>query len=88
MTYQLNPVYVPAVFAAVAAGHFLPYVWLHRTKIYGVLSVGVSLGVWLMMSIWGAAAFACIPIALGIAYYATALVLRRTLPSLTSIAVD
>ena len=31
LVYTLNPAYVPAVFAAIGGGHFLPYAWLHRT---------------------------------------------------------
>ena len=42
--YSLHPAYVPAALAAVGGGHFLPYAWLHRTKVYVILGVAVSLG--------------------------------------------
>lgn len=35
-----------AALAAVAGAHFLPYSWLHRTRVYLVLAVAVSLGSW------------------------------------------
>lgn len=35
---------VPAAFAAIGGGHFLPYAWLQRTRVYLVLGVAVSLG--------------------------------------------
>ena len=76
ITYQLDPIYVPAVFAAIGGGHFLPYAWLHRTRIYLVLSVGVSLGTWLMMGIWGASAFPYVPLMWGISLWTAALALR------------
>lgn len=46
MMYSLNPALVPATFAAIGGAHFLPYVWLHRTRIYLVLALAVSLGSW------------------------------------------
>ena len=36
MMYTQNPALVPAVFAAIGGAHFLPYVWLHQTKISSV----------------------------------------------------
>lgn len=44
--FELEPLLVPAAFAAVAGAHFLPYVWLQRTPIYGVLAVFTSLAPW------------------------------------------
>jgi hypothetical protein len=44
LVYALQPAYVPAAFAAIGGGHFLPYAWLHRTRLYIALGVGVSVG--------------------------------------------
>lgn len=44
LAYSLHPAYVPAAMAAIGGGHFLPYAWLHRTRIYLILGVAVSLG--------------------------------------------
>ena len=44
LMYDANPVHVPATFAAIAGGHFLPYMWLHRTRLYLALGLAVSLG--------------------------------------------
>jgi hypothetical protein len=46
LMYTVHPAYVPATFAAIGGAHFLPYVWLHRTRIYLVLALAVSLGSW------------------------------------------
>ena len=34
-----HPALVPAAFAAIGGGHFLPYAWLHRTRLYVALGV-------------------------------------------------
>jgi hypothetical protein len=41
---NLDPLYLPMVFAATNGGHFLPYTWLHRTRAYAVLAVTCALG--------------------------------------------
>lgn len=47
--FELDPRLVPAAFAAVAGAHFLPYVWLQRTAIYGVLAVFMALAPWALL---------------------------------------
>ncbi len=44
IAFNLNAITVPVVLAAVGGGHFLPYAWLHRTKLYLILGTAVSLG--------------------------------------------
>ena len=44
LAFALHPAYVPAAMAAIGGGHFLPYAWLQRTRIYVVLGVAVSVG--------------------------------------------
>jgi len=51
--FELDPRFVPAAFAAVAGAHFLPYVWLQRTPIYGVLAVFMSLAPWGLLILLG-----------------------------------
>jgi hypothetical protein len=41
---NLDPRVLPVVFAATNGGHFLPYLWLHRTRAYAVLAVVAALG--------------------------------------------
>jgi hypothetical protein len=56
--FELDPRLVPAAFAAVAGAHFLPYVWLQRTRIYGWLAGFMSLVPWaLLMALGRDAAF-------------------------------
>ncbi len=44
IVYNLEPLLVPATFAATNGGHFLPYVWMHRTRIYAAVAVIAGLG--------------------------------------------
>lgn len=43
-------------FAVVVGAHFLPYQWLHKTKLYGVLAIVVSAGAYAVAVIFGEAA--------------------------------
>jgi len=44
IVWSLAPSYTPVAFASVVGAHFLPFQWLYRTPIYGVLGVVVALG--------------------------------------------
>ncbi|MCY4658479.1 MAG: hypothetical protein OXF93_01515 [Acidobacteria bacterium] len=61
LTYVRTPTMVPAVCAAILGAHFLPYAWLQQTRVYIALSVGVSLGSWLVMAIFGENGYRIVP---------------------------
>jgi hypothetical protein len=55
LLYSLNPRGIPLALASLGGIHFLPYAWLHRTRIYIYFAVAVSLGafaiqVWLVQN--------------------------------------
>jgi hypothetical protein len=75
---------VPAVFAAIGGGHFLPYAWLHRTRLYIVLGVAISMGSLLLTAVVGTAAFPYVPLFWSACLWAAALVLRAELGRRTS----
>lgn len=56
LVLSLAPAYVPMAFAVVVGAHFLPYQWLHKTKLYGVLAVVVSGGAYAVAVLFGEAA--------------------------------
>jgi len=58
LIYALSPTYVPAALAAVGGGHFLPYAWLQRTRVYSVLGVVVSVGAFALSLVLKRDAFA------------------------------
>ena len=51
---NLDPLYLPMTFAATNGGHFLPYMWLHRTRAYAVLAVVCALGPFAILLVAGA----------------------------------
>lgn len=77
IVYSLNPATVPAVLAAIGGGHFLPYAWLHRTPIYFVLGVALSIGAFVLQAVLRSAAFPYILLYMSIAYWITAPLVYR-----------
>lgn len=72
--FDLDPLLVPAAFAAVGGAHFLPYVWLQRTPIYGVLAVFTAFAPWgLIIALGREAAFNIIGFTIGAGFLAAGL---------------
>ncbi|MGQ0629291.1 MAG: DUF7010 family protein [Phycisphaerales bacterium] len=44
LVWDASPHYLPVAFAAIVGAHFLPYQWMYRTPIFGVLAFLVALG--------------------------------------------
>jgi hypothetical protein len=44
LVWDAAPAYVPVAFAAVVGAHFLPFQWVYRTRLYGILGVVVAVG--------------------------------------------
>lgn len=42
LVYGLEPYLVPAALAAVVGGHLLPYIWINKSRVYGVMAVTVA----------------------------------------------
>lgn len=53
IVWSLAPNYVPVAFAAVVGGHFLPFQWVYRTRLYGILGVTVAGGSYLLAAAFG-----------------------------------
>jgi hypothetical protein len=78
IAYSLNPVTVPAVLAAVGGGHFLPYAWLQRTRVYIALAVAIALGAFAIQIGMGGRAFSYVLLYMSIVYWiATPFVYRN-----------
>lgn len=53
IVWSVAPNYVPVAFAAVVGGHFLPFQWVYRTRLYGMLGIVVSGGAYLIGALFG-----------------------------------
>ena len=51
LVYSLNPLGIPLALASLGGIHFLPYAWLHRTRIYVYFAIAVSLGAF-FIQVW------------------------------------
>jgi hypothetical protein len=65
IVYSLNPAYVPAAFAAIVGGHFLPYIWIQRSALYGALAGIVALVPFGLLVALGEGAFYWINLVVG-----------------------
>lgn len=53
LVWSLAPDYVPVAFAAVVGAHFLPFQWVYRTPLYGILGVVVAVGPYVLAAFVG-----------------------------------
>ncbi len=53
LVWDAAPQYVPVAFAAVVGGHFLPFQWVYRTRLYGILGVVVAVGPYVLAVLTG-----------------------------------
>jgi hypothetical protein len=77
LVYSLNPVGIPLALASLGGVHFLPYAWLHRTRIYAVAAFAVSIGAFAIQLALGARAFSIILLYVAVVYWITAPLVYR-----------
>ena len=69
VVYNINPGQIPVVMAGLGGVHFLPYAWLHRTRIYLYLAAIVSVGAFALVLGLQTTAYAYILLFVGIIYW-------------------
>ena len=69
VAFNLNPRSIPVILAGLGGVHFLPYAWLHRTRLYVALGIAVSLGAFALQLVLGATAFHINLLYVGIVYW-------------------
>jgi len=77
VAYSLNPSTVPVVLAAIAGGHFLPYAWLQRTRVYVALAVAIAVGAFAIQIALGSGAFPFVLFYMSLLYWIAAPFLYR-----------
>ena len=71
LVYSLNPGGLPLALASLGGIHFLPYAWLHRTRIYVYFAIAVSIGAFIIQIFLAANAFSVILLYVAIVYWIT-----------------
>jgi len=77
VVYSLNPRAIPVALAALGGVHFLPYAWLHRTRIYTILGIVLSLGAFAIQVALAANAFSYILLFVAVVYAVAAPLVYR-----------
>lgn len=78
VVYNINPAQIPVVMAGLGGVHFLPYAWLHRTRIYIALAALISVGSFAIVLGLQTRAYTYILLFVGIVYwFAVPLVYRH-----------
>lgn len=77
VVFNLNPRAIPVILAGLGGVHFLPYAWLHRTKVYVALGIAVSLGAFGLQLLLGSTAFHINLLYVGIVYWLAAPLVYR-----------
>jgi hypothetical protein len=75
--YSLNPVAVPAVLAGLGGVHFIPYAWLHRTRLYIILGVALAIGAFVLLILLRSQALPYTLLYIGILYWILAPLVYR-----------
>jgi hypothetical protein len=77
LVYSLNPAGIPLALASLGGVHFLPYAWLHRTRIYVAFAFIVSIGSFAIQLALGARGFSFILLFVALVYWITAPLVYR-----------
>lgn len=56
LVWGATPDLTPVAFAALVGAHFLPFQWVYRTRVYGVLAVVVAVGPFMLAVLFGSRA--------------------------------
>ncbi len=88
LAYSLNPGAVPLALASLGGVHFLPYAWLHRTRIYAIFAVAVSIGAFIIQIFLAKQAFSYVLLYVAILYWAAAPLVYRNAARLVKEAAE
>ena len=83
--YNIDPGQIPVAMAGLGGVHFLPYAWLHRTRLYAFLAGAVAFGAFALVLFFQIQSYILILFFVGIMYLiASPLVLRHARSMVTA----
>lgn len=77
IVFNLRPDLVPVILAGLGGVHFIPYAWLHRTRLYIGLGVAIALGAFALLVALPGNAFTPILFYIGLVYWVMAPLVYR-----------
>ena len=77
VVYNIDPRQVPVTMAGLGGVHFLPYAWLHRTRIYAVVGFLIAVGSFGLILFLQTSAYEVILIFVGVIYLVAAPLVNR-----------
>ncbi len=83
IAYNLNPITVPVMLAGLGGVHFIPYAWLHRTRLYIILGAVIAIGAFLLLILLPSNEFPITLLFIGAVYWIMAPQVYRSAARLT-----
>ncbi|MCP1144895.1 hypothetical protein MKZ01_08625 [Lysinibacillus endophyticus] len=81
IVYMHIPAYLPFTIGLLGGAHFLPYMWIYRSKAYLFVTLGVCLSSLVFGGFFVSQAFTLVPIAICLVYTIAVLLILRELKS-------
>lgn len=78
LVYSLNPGGIPLALASLGGVHFLPYAWLHRTRLYSVFAFTVAMGAFAIQLALGSQGFSYVLLFVAVVYWIAAPLVYRS----------
>jgi hypothetical protein len=86
VVYNIDLGQIPVTMAGLGGVHFLPYAWLHRTKIYAIVGVLISVGAFALVLFLQTAAYEVILLFVGVVYLIAAPLVYRNAKEIVTAA--
>jgi len=79
IVYMKIPEYLPFTIGLLAGSHFLPYIWIYKSKAYLFVTLGICLSALILGGFFVGQAFTLVPLAMSIVYGIGVLLILREL---------
>ena len=79
IVYMKIPEYLPFTIGLLAGSHFLPYMWIYKSKAYLFVTLGVCFSSLILGGFFVEQAFTLVPLAISIVYAISVLLIQREL---------
>jgi hypothetical protein len=85
--YSLEPKLIPLALASLGGVHFMPYAWVHNSKIYIYLAVAVSIGAYVIQSVLATNDFEAILLWVAMVYFVAAVPIYKRFSAMMALTL-